>query len=420
MENLYDICIIGGGAAGCAAAYIASKSGLKTALIEKNNFLGGLMTGGLVVPVMKTNDENINIEFYTDLVSNLADVGGEIEYFDKNNGWFNPELLKIILDKMLKDKGVDVFFEMEPKKVHESNSMIEFIEFGSNLLSLSIYSKYFVDATGDAAIFKMLNEKFYEQEKEKQACSLRFTMSGVNLEKLKNFLIKTDSNKEVTNWCEVNGCIHLTTAYTWDDKNWGLKPIFEKALNEGALKPFDTAYFQIFTVAGMPDTIAFNCPRLRNFNEKCPKDYSNAIIEAREAILRLLNFVKKYFEGFENAYISNIAPITGKRETNKIIAKKQYTIDEMLSSKPNEPILCGDYPVDIHSNKKDDSILKNCGKYYLGIDSLISKNYDNLYAAGRNFGGDNKTQAALRTQKTCMSMGEGVSKHIYKILNFIN
>ena len=420
MNKMYDICITGGGTAGCAAAYIASKLGLKTALVEKNNYLGGLMTGGLVLPVMKSEDENINVEFYKSLVSNLKKINGAIEYFDNNDGWFNPELLKITLDKMLKSVGVDIYFEMEPVKVHKRNSLIKYIDFSSNILSLSIYSKYFIDSTGDAKIFKLLGQKFYQENEEKQPASLRFLVANVDIKKLKDFLIETDKNKDVTNFCTYNGKIHLTTAYTWDEKNWGLKPLFEKALQNGDLTPFDTAYFQLFTVAGADGLVAFNCPRLRNFDVNSPLDYSNAIIEAREAIYRIFLFVKKYFKGFENAYISNIAPITGKRETNKIIAKKQYTIEDMKNEMPEEPILCGDYPIDIHSNKKDGSILKTNGKYYLTIDSLMSKDYNNLYAAGRNLGADNKTQGALRIEKNCMSMGEGVSKHIYKILNFIN
>ena len=417
--KIYDICITGGGTAGCAAAYIASKLGLKTALIEKNNFLGGLMTGGLVIPVMKTCDDNINTEFYRDLVKNLSEIGGEIEYFDNNDGWFNPELVKIVLDRMLTSNGVKIFFEMQPKTVQTNGRNIKSIEYFSNMLSLSIYSKYYVDSTGDSKIFQLLNQDFFEEYAETQPYSLRFMMSNVDLKKLKDFLINLDKNTEVTNWCEINGKIHLTTAYTWDNKNWGLKPVFDKALKEGALKPFDTAYFQIFTVAGANNTIAFNCPRLRNFNNKDPNDYSLALIEAREAIYRLSIFVKKYFKGFEDAYISTIAPITGKRETNKIIAKKQYTIKSMLEKKPKNPILCGDYPIDIHSNKKDGSTLKTTGKYYLTIDSLTAKNYDNLFVAGRNLGADKKAQSALRTQKNCMSMGEGVSKHIYEILKYI-
>ena len=69
MNNInYDLVIIGGGTSGCAAAYIAAKSGIKTLLVEKNNFLGGLMTGGLVVPIMKSAVDDINTDFYFELV----------------------------------------------------------------------------------------------------------------------------------------------------------------------------------------------------------------------------------------------------------------------------------------------------------------------------------------------------------------
>ncbi len=418
MEK-YDICITGGGIAGCAAAYTGAKLGLKTVLIEKNNFLGGLMSGGLVVPVMKTNDENINVIFYSELVKNLKSIGGQVEYFDANEGWFNPELLKIALDSMLYDAGVDIFFEMNPTQVFASNNQVECINYESNMLSLSIYSKYFIDSTGDSKIFKLLGQKFYQQNEVKQPYSLRFVMANVNLEMLRDFLLEIDKNRDVTNSCIVDGQIHLTSAYTWDNKDWGLKPLFDKAIQNGDLKQFDSAYFQIFTVAGANGSVAFNCPRLRDFNPFDPLDYSNAIIEARKSIFRLSNFVKKYFKGFENAYISNIASITGKRETNKIIAKKQYTFDLMKSGMPQNPVLCGDYPIDMHSNQKDASILEKTGKYYLIIDSLLSRDYNNLYAAGRNLGATNVTQAALRTQKNCMSMGEAVSRHIYKILNYI-
>ena len=55
----YDLLIAGGGTSGVAAAYIASKLGIKTLLVEKSDVLGGAITQGLVVPVMKLNSENI-------------------------------------------------------------------------------------------------------------------------------------------------------------------------------------------------------------------------------------------------------------------------------------------------------------------------------------------------------------------------
>ncbi len=45
----YDVVVVGGGVAGCAAAIAAARNGARVALIEKENVLGGLATLGLVV-----------------------------------------------------------------------------------------------------------------------------------------------------------------------------------------------------------------------------------------------------------------------------------------------------------------------------------------------------------------------------------
>ena len=79
MKNInYDLVIIGGGTSGCAAAYNASLLGLKTLLVEKNNFLGGLMTGGLVVPVMKSSLDNLNSDYYKKLVKTAKKYKAQI------------------------------------------------------------------------------------------------------------------------------------------------------------------------------------------------------------------------------------------------------------------------------------------------------------------------------------------------------
>ena len=57
---------------------------------------------------------------------------------------------------------------------------------------------------------------------------------------------------------EIDGEIHLSTACTWDNDIWKLKPYFEKAVADGVLKEEDCAYFQIFTIPNRPASIAFN------------------------------------------------------------------------------------------------------------------------------------------------------------------
>ena len=105
----YDLIVIGGGTAGCATSYIAAKNGLNVLLLEKTSQLGGSMTGGLVVPVMNCGNNQVNTAFYNKLIEKSKTIGAQITY-QGNSGWFNPELLKIILDVMMDEVGVDVIF----------------------------------------------------------------------------------------------------------------------------------------------------------------------------------------------------------------------------------------------------------------------------------------------------------------------
>ena len=411
--NKYDVTIVGGGTAGCACAYIAGKLGLKVLLVEKHSFLGGSITSSLVIPAMKTSDNAINTEFFDTLYSELEAVGGAITYCDGNKGWFNPELTKIILDKMMIDAHVDVLFESSIEKIEESLSSYIVTIDDNNILALKqgllnpIETTYLVDATGDAKICEKLNCEFLE--KKSQPVNLRFIMSGVDVEKFSAWIMELDKDRDVTTSCVVNGKTYLSTAYTWDSgKNWVLKPIFKQAIEDNILTEADSNYFQLFSVAGTSDSIAFNAPRLLN-----PQ---NPYIEGRASILRLSKFCKKYLKGFENAYISSIANSLGVRVSNRVKGKYVYTQDDLRNGKKFEhPIVISNYPIDIHSDKKDSSKLEKVyQEYQLPIESLMVR--DRLFVAGRCISADFEAQAALRIIPSCFSMGEGLAKYLQTLI----
>lgn len=415
---MYDAIIVGGGVSGCACAYMCAKLGIKTLLVEKNSYLGGLATGGLVVPVMKSDSMNLNTEFYNDLISACEKFGANIVYGDGNQGWFNPELLKIVLEDMLTNAGCKILFEAKIEKVIKN----DFLNFegviSSKILSIPFVSKYMIDGTGDGNICEILNCEFWQDFEKKQPNSLRFLVGNVNVEKFCNFLNKIDKNKEVTNFFKIDDELHFTTAYTFDENTkWALAPYFKEAVENGLLQYNDTDYFQIFSVATMKNTVAFNCPRLKEVDNN-EFSYTNSIMEGRKAILRLLNFCKKTFPGFSNAFISNIAEIVGTREFRRVKCEYDFTVDDILNPKSfDNAVLYSDYPIDIHSNEKNASTLKHVVTYQFPLESLMAKGCTGLFAIGRCLGADFKAQASLRVQKSCMSMGEGVSRYIAKNIN---
>ena len=142
----------------------------------------------------------------------------------------------------------------------------------------------------------------------------------------------------------------------------------------------------------------------------------NSYIEGRLAIFRIADFCKKYLKGFEKAYISNIANTLGVRVSNRVEGEYIYTYEDLISGKSfDNPVVISNYPVDIHSDKKDCSTLQKVFKeYQLPLESLIVKDYSNFYVIGRCISVDFKAQAALRIIPSCFSMGEGLAKYLSK------
>ena len=433
MKKFYDIIIVGGGTAGCAAAYTAGRLGIKTLLIEKSGTLGGAMTSGLVIPAMKSSENQINTDFYDVLISESKKIKGQITYQD-NPGWFNPELLKITLDKLMEKAAVEVLFNTSILNINLTNRLITSIDISSEILSVYSYSlenqnktlsvnigtRYLVDATGNCEIGKILNCKFLESKNEYQPSSLRFIMSGINLDVYSKWLLDKDSDRDVTSSEVIYGDIHLSTACTWDNnREWALRGLFEDAVCKNILKPSDINYFQVFTIPSMPDSLAFNCPRIVDFEGNLDiETTSKALREARKSIFRLSEFCKIYFPGFERAYISHISDCLGIRTSRRLKGKYIYTMDDIIKGKKfDNPVAVANYPIDVHSGKKNSSILKRVQDYQIPIEALMSDDIDNLFVAGRCISCDFMAQGAIRIQPTCFSMGEGVAKYIQKLLD---
>lgn len=429
----YDLMVIGGGTAGCALAYTAGMAGLRVLLIEKGIHLGGTITSALVVPAMKCGEHQINTEFYEALVAELSAIGGQATYLD-NQGWFNPELTKIALDNLMSKASVEVFFDTHIQDVCIEGREIKSIKISKEILSVyndklqisndtlseCIDAKYYIDATGNCEFGKLCNCEFLEEKNENQPVSLRFMMGGVDVPRFSDWLKDFDKDRNVTTVEDIDGFIHLSTAYTWDKgQKWALAPLFEDAVNKKILKDHDRNYFQIFTVAGMPSTIAFNCPRIIDYTDTLQvKSMSKALQLARQNIFRLANFCRIYLPGFEKSYISNIADMLGVRVSRRIKGKYIYTIDDVKSGKKFEhPVLVSNYPIDVHSKDKDKSTLQIVRDYQLPLESLMSADYDNLFAIGRCISADFMSQGALRVQASCFSMGVGLGKYFAELEN---
>ena len=102
----------------------------------------------------------------------------------------------------------------------------------------------------------------------------------------------------------------------------------------------------------------------------------------------------------------------------EMIAYKIVGKNIITGKKFENPVVISNYPVDIHSNKQNTSILEKVNQeYQLPLESLMVKGFDNLFVIGRCLSAEPKAQAALRIIPSCFSMGEGLAKYLATIKN---
>ncbi len=419
MEKSWDIIVAGGGLSGVAAAVCAGRKGCNVLLIEKMGFLGGSATASLVTPMMINNDSRgkpLNQGLYTEILDRLAKTGNSASHSNGNPGWFNPEEMKFLLDEMCEQSNVDLLFDTQLVGINRNEGHICSVNCLNKAGIQQLTADYFIDATGDADLAFYAGVP-YETGKH-QSLTLRFNMDNVNIIRFSQWLTDIEPEMELSS-VEFNAeTILITTAHTSEDIGWKLRPYFQLAVKDRVLQPEDAEYFQIFTIPGQRNAIAFNCPRIysdKPLNPLDPRDISYAYVQGRKQIKRLEKFCKTYLTGFEDAYISQVAPGLGIRDSRRIEGVYQLTEEDILEGRKfKSTVASSNYPIDVHGYTKEENqlIMPAKDSYYdIPMECLIPRNISNLMVVGKPLSATFKAQASARIQPNCIAMGESAGNY---------
>ncbi len=419
MDYQADVLVAGGGSSGVAAAIASARQGAKTILIEKNGYLGGTATASLVTPMMpnQSKGENLVAGIYQEVLEGLAKrYAGSERFSDNNPGWVNPELLKAYLDEICRENNVQVFFNLDLIDAHVGSNRIQDVTCFFNGEKPVFKADMFIDASGNADLSHLAGVPMLS-DPGRQAMTLRFLMAGVDMPKLAEWIQSVDPQmKNSAVYHHPNGHWMLSTAHTLDGPGWVLRPYFEEGIQEGLIETAEAAYFQIFSVPGMPGTISFNCPRIKTdqpLDPLNPTDIEYAYRMGRQQVIRTANFCKAKIPGFETSYLSQIAPQLGIRESRRIQGKYVITDEDILACRkfPGEAVAKSSYPIDIHqaspnADKGGLQKLKDGDYYEIPLQALEPVNRDNLLVVGRCISASFVAQSSLRIQAVCWNMGE--------------
>lgn len=382
MEK-YNLIVAGGGLSGVCAAISAAREGLKVLLIEKGGSLGGAITNNLVYPFMPyhtADAENGGVMslcrgIFEEIVKRENACAGH-----SSDCMFKPEYIKLVLDEMVTEAGVDILFHSSVYEVISEGRQIKSVKATVPSGVLELAADFFIDTTGNGDLFALAGCDFQlgrESDGLCQPMTTCFRMSGVDIEQFK--------------------------------KDLGmLNDLYKQQREEGKLtNPRE----DILTFLGIGEGIVhFNTTRIIKHNPTDAFDISRAEIAARRQVLEMVKFLKANSAAFKNSTIISIAGEIGVRESRKLKGVHILTVDELKNLTDFEDsIALGNYDIDIHNpaGSGTSHYYFKSGEYYkIPYRSLLPKEFDNLLVAGRCISATHEAQASIRIMPICACLGE--------------
>ena len=386
-----DFVVVGGGCAGVAAAIAAAQSGIRAVLIEKSNCAGGMVTNGLLPSIIYLSDgaNLLSGGLCYELVKRIDKMmNAEV---DLHWTLIHPEVVKLVLDGMLEESGVQVFYQM-----HCSEAIVEDGSLTGVVVSTPagigvIRGKIFADATGDGNLSALAGVpcEVGDENGEVMAPTLCTMFNNIDYDQVDPYERKTVMGR----------------------KEWGI------ATKEGRA-PLEEGHFVGFFPAGKSVGIGnlgheYGCRPLDAVS------YTEACIAGRKRAQIYLDFFKREVPGFANAELAATASMLGVRESRRVCGDYRMTGDDYVCRRHfDDEIGCFSYPIDIHASnsnvEKQAQVEKELNRshyqkgenYGIPYRALLASGIRNLLLTGRCISTDRQMQSSIRVVPGCMITGE--------------
>lgn len=392
-QKNYDVVVVGGGMAGCLAAVSAARQGVKVALIQNRNVLGGNASMEHMIPPVGTVKSLIKgFENFdpreTGLIEEVSTHGGQM-YFR----WGMPYPSRLM--KLVKaEPGIELFLNTHAYEVEKSANKISRITcLDVNTGKRTSFSaKYFIDCTGDGMIGIKAGADYTKG---------REARSEYNESKAPEAADSTTLGSSLKYWFEKKD-----SPQPFQTPVWAYQLKSPEDFPKGRLPRLTTEDFidhqWMIEAGGMIDT------------------YKDAE-EIRDDLLRLIygiwgfrkNHDKRETSAIDSTTLVWVGHVLSTRETYRLLGDYVLTENDVTEqTMPSDRVAYGGWGLDDHPSKgffQYDHFNNHTHGgvlHSIAFRSLYSRNIDNLLMAGRNISATHVALTGTRVMLTTSVIGQ--------------